>query len=43
LQKRSKSIFDKIVGQGGGPVLGLFSKDTATINGYLKEQISEFY
>jgi hypothetical protein len=43
-KKGQNPIFDKIVGQGGGPVLGLFSpKDTATINGYLKEQISEFY
>ncbi len=30
-------LFDKLIGQGGGPVLGLFApKDTATINGYLK-------
>lgn len=36
-KKGQNPIFDKIVGQGGGPVLGLFSpKDTATINGYLK-------
>lgn len=32
-------LFDKIIGQGGGPVLALFSpKDTAVINGYLKRQ-----
>ena len=30
-------LLDKIIGQGGGPVLGLFSpKDTAVVNGYLK-------
>ena len=30
-------LLDKIVAQGGGPVLGLFSpKDTAVVNGYLK-------
>jgi hypothetical protein len=28
--------------QGGGPVLDFSLKDTATINGYLKEQISNF-
>ena len=37
--KGNNPLFDKIIGQGGGPVLGLFSpKDTAVINGYLKRQ-----
>ena len=32
-------LFDKIIGQGGGPVLALFSpKDTAAVNGYMKRQ-----
>ena len=32
-------IFDKIISQGGGGVLAIFSpKDTAAINGYLKRQ-----
>lgn len=36
-KKGGNPLFDKIIGQGGGPVLGLFSpKDTAVINGYLK-------
>jgi SecD/SecF fusion protein len=36
-KKGSNPLFDKIIAQGGGPVLGLFSpKDTAVINGYLK-------
>jgi SecD/SecF fusion protein len=36
-KKGNNPLFDKIIGQGGGPVLGLFSpKDTATVNGYLK-------
>ncbi|MGO4905925.1 protein translocase subunit SecDF [Flavobacterium sp. W20_MBD1_R3] len=36
-EKGNNPLFDKIIGQGGGPVLGLFSpKDTATVNGYLK-------
>lgn len=36
-KKGNNPLFDKILAQGGGPVLGLFSpKDTATINGYLK-------
>ncbi len=36
-KKGNNPLLDKIIGQGGGPVLGLFSpKDTATINGYLK-------
>ncbi|POY41080.1 protein translocase subunit SecDF [Flavobacterium alvei] len=35
--KGSNPILDKIIQQGGGPVLGLFSpKDTATIGGYLR-------
>ena len=30
-------LFDKIIAQGGGPILGLFSpKDTAIVNSYLK-------
>jgi SecD/SecF fusion protein len=37
--KGNNPLFDKIIAQGGGPVLGLFSKDTATINGYLKDRI----
>jgi SecD/SecF fusion protein len=37
--KGNNPLFDKIIAQGGGPVLGLFSpKDTATINGYFKRQ-----
>lgn len=37
IKKGNNPLFDKILAQGGGPVLGLFSpKDTATINGYLK-------
>lgn len=36
-KKGNNPILDKIIGQGGGPVLGLFSpKDTAVVNGYLK-------
>ncbi|QKJ62918.1 protein translocase subunit SecDF [Flavobacterium sp. M31R6] len=36
-KKGNNPIIDKIVAQGGGPVLGLFSpKDTATINSYFK-------
>ncbi|RTY94249.1 protein translocase subunit SecDF [Flavobacterium bomense] len=36
-KKGNNPLFDKIIGQGGGPVLGLFSpKDTAVVNGYLK-------
>lgn len=32
-------LFDKFLGQGGGPVLGVVApKDTAVINGYLKRQ-----
>jgi hypothetical protein len=32
-------LLDKIIAQGGGPVLGLFSpKDTATVNGYFKDK-----
>jgi SecD/SecF fusion protein len=38
-QKGNNPLFDKIIGQGGGPVLAVFSpKDTAVINGYLKRQ-----
>ena len=37
VQKGNNPLFDKIVAQGGGPVLGMFlPKDTATVNGYLK-------
>ncbi|MFV8375347.1 protein translocase subunit SecDF [Flavobacterium sp. LB1P71] len=36
-KKGNNPLLDKIIGQGGGPVLGLFSpKDTAIVNGYLK-------
>ena len=36
-KKGNNPILDKIIGQGGGPVLGLFSpKDTATVGGYLR-------
>ncbi|WP_413998959.1 protein translocase subunit SecDF [Flavobacterium sp. W1B] len=36
-EKGNNPLFDKIIAQGGGPVLGLFSpKDTAVINGYFK-------
>lgn len=38
-EKGNNPLFDKIIGQGGGPVLALFSpKDTAAINGYFKRQ-----
>lgn len=36
-KKGNNPILDKIIGQGGGPVLGLFApKDTATVGGYLR-------
>ncbi|MBP6550077.1 MAG: protein translocase subunit SecDF [Flavobacterium sp.] len=36
-KKGNNPLLDKIIGQGGGPVLGLFSpKDTATVGGYLR-------
>lgn len=36
-KKGENPLLDKIIGQGGGPVLGLFSpRDTAVVNGYLK-------
>ena len=36
-KKGNNPLFDKMLSQGGGPVLGLYSpKDTAVINGYLK-------
>ncbi len=36
-KKGSNPILDKIIQQGGGPVLGLFSpKDTAVVGGYLR-------
>ena len=36
-KKGNNPILDKIIGQGGGPVLGLFSpKDTAVVGGYLR-------
>ncbi|MBF7090155.1 protein translocase subunit SecDF [Flavobacterium sp. ALJ2] len=36
-KKGNNPLFDKIIGQGGGPILGLFSpKDTAIVNSYLK-------
>jgi len=38
-KKGNNPLFDKFVSQGGGPVLLIaLSKDTATINGYLKRQ-----
>jgi SecD/SecF fusion protein len=38
-KKGNNPLLDKIIAQGGGPVLGLFSpKDTATVNGYFKRQ-----
>ncbi|MEZ7498917.1 protein translocase subunit SecDF [Flavobacterium sp. Arc3] len=38
-KKGNNPLLDKIIVQGGGPVLGLFSpKDTATVNGYFKRQ-----
>ena len=36
-KKGNNPLLDKMVGQGGGPVLALFSpKDTAVVNGYFK-------
>ncbi|WP_035670679.1 protein translocase subunit SecDF [Flavobacterium sp. 83] len=36
-KKGNNPLLDKMIGQGGGPVLGLFSpKDTAVVNGYFK-------
>ncbi|TRX42177.1 protein translocase subunit SecDF [Flavobacterium restrictum] len=36
-KKGNNPLLDKIIAQGGGPVLGLFSpKDTAVVSGYLK-------
>ncbi|HEX8575644.1 MAG TPA: protein translocase subunit SecDF [Flavobacterium sp.] len=36
-KKGNNPLFDKMISQGGGPILGIFSvKDTATINGYFK-------
>lgn len=36
-KRGNNPLLDKIIAQGGGPVLGLFSpKDTAVINGYFK-------
>jgi SecD/SecF fusion protein len=38
-KKSNNPLLDKIIAQGGGPVLGLFSpKDTATVNGYFKDK-----
>ncbi|MDD3004570.1 MAG: protein translocase subunit SecDF, partial [Flavobacterium sp.] len=38
-EQGNNPLFDKIIGQGGGPVLASFSpKDTADINRYLKRQ-----
>nr|WP_315150252.1 protein translocase subunit SecDF [uncultured Flavobacterium sp.] len=37
VKKGNNPIIDKIIAQGGGPILGLFSpKDTAVINSYFK-------
>ncbi|TDD96180.1 protein translocase subunit SecDF [Flavobacterium cellulosilyticum] len=36
-KKGNNPLFDKIIQQGGGPVLGMFSpKDTAVVGGYLR-------
>lgn len=36
-KKGNNPLLDKIIGQGGGPVLGLFApKDTAVVNSYFK-------
>jgi SecD/SecF fusion protein len=36
-KKGNNPLFDKILGQGGGPILGYFApKDTAIVNSYLK-------
>jgi SecD/SecF fusion protein len=36
-KKGNNPLLDKMIGQGGGPVLGLFSpKDTAVVGGYLR-------
>jgi hypothetical protein len=35
LLKKETTLLDKIIAQGGGPVLGL-PKDTATVNSILK-------
>ncbi|MBC5839122.1 protein translocase subunit SecDF [Flavobacterium muglaense] len=36
-KKGNNPLLDKMIGQGGGPVLGLFSpKDTAVVNSYFK-------
>jgi SecD/SecF fusion protein len=36
-KKGNNPLLDKIIGQGGGPVLGLFApKDTAIVGGYLR-------
>jgi hypothetical protein len=44
LQQKAITLLDKIIAQGGGPVLGLFSpKDTATVNGYFKDKKLEIY
>src|SRR5690606_19685410 len=38
-QKGNNPLFDKIIGQGGGPVLAVFSsKDTAAVSKYLNRQ-----
>jgi SecD/SecF fusion protein len=37
-KKRHNPLLDKIIAQGGGPVLGLSPKDTATVNGYFKRR-----
>jgi SecD/SecF fusion protein len=37
IKKGNDPLFDKIIQQGGGPVLGMFSpKDTAVVGGYLR-------
>jgi hypothetical protein len=37
LQQKA-NLLDKIIAQGG-PVLGLFSRKTATVNGYLDKKL----
>jgi SecD/SecF fusion protein len=37
-QKKSNPLLDKIIAQGGGPVLGLFSPKDTAVNGYFKDK-----
>jgi SecD/SecF fusion protein len=36
MPKKETTLLDKIIAQGGGPVLDFSPKDTATVNGYFK-------